>query len=127
MRGGVHSPKNWARELDKGLRAPIRKAGDQNLLHDLEIYDKYGYFVIAYNAAIPLTIALARGTFSPELGLVYLLSTITGGRIGEKIVTWKDQDHRFALFPGFQVDKAITLGITSRTRNLIKDLSPDKK
>jgi hypothetical protein len=127
--GGVHSPKNWARELDKGLRTPIRKAGDQNLLHDLESSDKNGYFVMAYSAAIaiPLTISLARGTFNPELGLVYLLATIAGNRLREKILTLKDQDHRFALFPGFQVDRAIALGITSRTRNLIKDLSPEKK
>jgi hypothetical protein len=124
--GGVHNVGNWTRELNKGLRTPIRKAGNQNLLHNLECDDKLRYLIQLCVTGVFLPIALLA-----NWGLAFDTGFIIGGpiwtQILEGIQRWKDPDYRFSITPGFQIDRAIVLGITSRTRNLIKDLHSDKK
>ncbi len=122
--GGVHSAKNWATELDRGFKTPIRTAGNQNLLHDLEFGDKIhlvgtgGYTILAL---------LVSEIFRPDSRLFYAAGCVIINTVPSFIESRINPGYRFSLFPGFQVDRAIALGITSRTRNLIKDLNSEKK
>ena len=126
---GVHSPKNWARELNKGFKTPIRRAGNQNLLHNLEHGDKADYAWLSVLVAAYPGLPLLVGQFNPEGAAFNLLWYYGCARAGALIrrVFNPDQNQRFSMIPGLQVDRAIVLGIESRVKTLIKDLHSDKK
>jgi hypothetical protein len=125
-KGGVHAAGNWARELDRGVRVSIRRAGNKNLLHNLEVDDKVKYLTQLGIDGIFLSFALLTN-WGLAFDSVFIIGTPIYTQIVERIYRWEDPDYRFSITPGFQIDRAIALGITARTRNLIKDLNPDKK
>jgi hypothetical protein len=120
-KGGVHAVENWTRELDKGVRVPIRRAGNQNLLHGLRLGDTMAIL----NIALAATNIFQMLDVSP-LSAALVLAYAEGFKAVEEffVQRFPDRypDHRFSLFPGFQLDRAIALGVTSRTRSLIRDL-----
>lgn len=126
---GVHSIGNWAGELDKGLKHPIRWAGNQNLLHNLERFDetvRNGDLGFLCGTTVGFSLNPPGGYNFESLILVFGL--INGAfKAAELMALRNHPDFRPSLFPGPQVDRAIALGILSRTKTLIKDLSPDKK
>lgn len=124
---GVHSVKNWTQELDGGFKVPIRRAGNQNLLHDLGSLDRQVYAGLGLITALFAGLELANNG-SPDLGLdiLKLGAAIAVTRAPLLIEALVNQNYRFSIFPGHQVDRAVALGILSRTKTLIKDLHPDK-
>ena len=123
---GVHSPKAWAKELDKGIKTPIRKAGNQNLLHHLESFDKTDFRVMAFMTGLTIAVYIpVYSVFDPHS--LILPGELAVYRMFSALTRKEHPDFRFSLFPGFQVDRAIALGIMGRTKTLIKDLRQDKK
>jgi hypothetical protein len=126
---GVQSTENWTRELNALFKGSIREAGNQNLLHNLEPLDKLFYLtsLIAYGST------LAEWGLGSELPFPVFVSAsvasffVFGGFFNAVRYAAYNPDHRQSIFLGFQVDRAIALGVTSRTRTLVKDLHPGAK
>jgi hypothetical protein len=124
---GVHSAANWARELDKGFKVPIRRAGNQNLLHGLEQADKIDMGAIILNLGLFTILLPFISGQEPINPLVVVPISIAAFKFLETGDKNKYPDYRFSILPGYQIDRAIALGILSRTRILIKDLYQNKK
>ncbi len=116
---GVRSAKSWARELDGGIKHPIRAEGHKNLLHDMESLDKYGLANIAFIGGFFSAVSYVfHGEITP--------STFAGAWVGNRLVSLVyaklDSNFRFSLVPGYQVDRAAILSVVSRTKTVVKDL-----
>jgi hypothetical protein len=128
---GIRAVKNWAKELNNGLKIPIKNVGNQNLLHNLEIGDKFELGSIVVIVGTSLGLELALGILSPILTDMLLISAPVAGKLGsllrKRMGLDPDPNHRFSIFLGPQIDRAIILNIESATTTLIKDIHQDKK
>lgn len=121
---GIHSVLNWTKELDNGLRSPIRKAGNQNLLHGLEESDRVvRACYLGFWGTTAGLLLLNPNEYNPAASIFAF--TAVGGflKMVELIELRRHPDYRYSLFSGPQVDRAIALGLLSRMKTLIKDLS----
>jgi hypothetical protein len=126
--GGLHATKNWTKELDKGFKTPIRKAGNQNLLHNLESFDKFTLGLMgAVVGGVEAIEELGGGQASLERVALFAFVYTFVAKVDDASTLRGNPDHRFSIFPGPQIDRAIALSILSRTRTLIKDLYQEKK
>lgn len=128
---GAHSVKNWTKELDKGFKVPIRKSGNQNLLRNLEWNDRTAYIAAGgFSVGVPFIdlFATLRGDIIFLEAQLASVALIVGAlKASETLSLRKHPDFRYSLFLGYQIDRAIALGISSRTKPLIKDLQHDRK
>lgn len=121
---GIHSVLNWAKELDNGLKSPIRRAGNQNLLHGLEESDKVVRACYLGFWGTTAGLLLLNPSEYNSVASIFAFTAVGGFlKMVELIELRSHPDYRYSLFSGPQVDRAIALGILSRTTTLIKDLS----
>lgn len=119
---GVHCVDEWAKQLDKGFRVPIRRAGNRNLLYELEAGDKVDYgFIGSYTGLASGTALLINGKVGLDFILALSGGIITNG-IASLFLSRRDPLHRFSVLPGPQIDRAVVFNVLSRTKTLIKDL-----
>lgn len=125
---GVHGIKNWSQELNKGFKTPIRESGSKNLLQGLETKDKDDLIELAgFVFVFDLFSALRGAHISPGYVAQSFLFANLGRKICDVIYKRGNPDYRFSIFPGPQIDRAIALGILSRTKTLVKDLHTEKQ
>lgn len=128
---GVRSPKRWAKELDKGVRDSINKAGTDNLIRNIDNSTKFnlGFGLGSYALIALFFDQLLNGSFSnfPKLYEGALIGGYIGTRIASLAYSRKLQGHRFSFSIGPQFDRAVVLRTLTSTQKLVKDLHPDKK
>lgn len=124
---GVRSTSGWARELDKGVRTPIRSLGTRNLVTtrphispDLwPLLNAPGFMLNTINFPPD---DLIDAVFYGSQFSVYLIS-----RAQSKLMSKINDDHRFSLIPGPQLDRAVWFSVVLASGKLIKDMYPDQK
>lgn len=122
---GEYSTRNWTRELNSGLKASIRETGTQNLVcrpepTDKLVYQNYALVAGAFTGATLFT--------NGEFNSLSYFALAWGIHRGYSLYqAYNDRNHRFALFPGLQFDRAILLNLDSRFTTLVKDLYKNKK
>lgn len=124
--GGAHSVGNWAEELDKGIKLPIRQIGHRNLLTTPESGDKTDYTFLTFIPALYVIQNLAQNSSElilPEALFYCMLIALANKAYGVTL----PYNSRFSLTPGFQFDRAAVLSILSRTSTIVGELGKDKK
>lgn len=131
----VSRPEAWIPKLDHSIRSSIRASGINHLLRGLDSYRKMmgaislvdGWVLDACDASLGDALV---GLWNPHLSTPGELA----GALAWNMVWWngvsalgsklrKDEfGHRFSLFPGYEVDRALILQGVSRIQPVLKKI-----
>lgn len=125
-REAVRSPRGWARELDRGTRELIRRAGRANLMGNVSDEVTTTYAVITTASGLTTLSVLTEFSISspPMLfGELWLLLYMMF-QMADLAKGHKKENYRNSIFLGPQLDRAAALNLLTRSQKLIKEITP---